>query len=122
MLGTLIEEARKLTISGHAAPEQQEFLQGVGKLTADAAQWPEEDFTFEDGVVYVILDRLAKVDQGMPLMASSVEAAEKYCRKRCDADFGEGKYMFTDKSIGGVTAFYANGTEVFNLMPQQLVG
>lgn len=122
MFGDLLEGCRKLTMSGHADPSQQEFLQGVGKLTADVAAWPEENFTFEDGVIYVIIDRLSKVPTGMPLYASSLEAVEKYCRTRCDTDFGEGKYMFTDKSIGGVTAYYANGTEVFNTMPETMVG
>lgn len=122
MLGDLITTARNLTMSGHAAPEQQQFLQGVGKLAADASAWPEENFTFEDGVVYVIIDRLTKVPTGMPLYASSLEAVEKYCRTRCDKEFGEGKYLFSDKSIGGVTAFYANGTEVFDTMPETLVG
>lgn len=121
MFGDLIETARRLTISGKAAPEQQEFLQGVGKLTADVASWPEENFTYEDGVIYVILDRIAVLDTGKPLLASSLDAAERYCRTRCDKEYGEGKYMFTDKSLGGVTAFYANGTEVFNVMPETLV-
>lgn len=122
MLGSLIESAKKLTLSGHAAPEQQVFLQTVGALSRDAAVWPEENFTYEDGVVYVILDRINEIDVGKPLLASSLEAAEKYCRSRCDKEFGAGKYLFTDKSLGGVTAFYASGREVFNVMPETLVG
>lgn len=121
ILGDLIENARRLTISGHAAPEQQQFLQGVGKLAADAAAWPEENFTFEDGVVYVLLDRMNEIDNVQPLLASSLEAAETYARSRCDKEYGEGKYMFTDKSIGGVTAYYANGIEVFNVMTETMV-
>ena len=122
MVGDLVSTARQLTLSGHAAPEQQQFLQGVGRLAADMDQWPEEDFTFEDGIVYVILDRMAVLDKGKPLLCSSMEAAETYCRARCDTEFGEGKVMFTDKSLGGVTAYYANGKEVFNVMPEAMVG
>jgi hypothetical protein len=122
MFGDLIDAARQLTMSGSANPDQQRFVQGVGKLAKDVASWPEEDFTFEDGVIYVILDRMERVTSSKPLLASSLEAAEAYCRSRCDKEYGEGKFLFTDKHIGGVTAYYASGKEVFNVMPETLVG
>lgn len=122
MFGDLLSAAQQLTLSGSAAPEQQAFLRSVGSLAADAALWPDENFSVEDGVVYIILDRLSRVHDGMPLIAGSPAAAEAYCRKRVEDHYGAGKVLFTDREIGGVKAYYANGTEVFNVMPEYLVG
>ena len=122
MLGELVAAAAKLTATGTPSPEQRAFRKAVGKLNKDMQQWPDENFSFEDGIVYVILDRMERLESGRPLLASSMEAAEKYCRARIEQEYGEGRALVSDRSLGGVTALYANGNECFNIMQETLVG
>lgn len=71
--------------------------------------------------VYIILTRVPGVKETRPVMASTFAIAEKWCKDNMRAR-SAGKALITDRVEQGITALYADGIEMYNIMAEEMIG